>query len=55
MDHLIWGGDWHKIYWQEFKGHAWLAELVEHLALDVGSGRDLSHGMEPHIGLRAQC
>ena len=32
----------------------WVAQSVEHLTLDLSSGRDLAFGgIEPHIGLRA--
>ena len=34
----------------------WVTQLVEHPTLDFGSGHDLTvHGIEPHIGLSAEC
>ena len=36
-----------------FRG-TWVAQSVKHLALDFGSGHDLTvHEFEPHVGLHA--
>lgn len=35
------------------KGGAWVVQSVYHLTLDFGSGRDLSPGIKPHVGLDA--
>ena len=41
------------LYWFKMRG-ACVAELVERLTLDFGSGHDLTvHGFEPRLGLQA--